>query len=90
MEREGGAKVSLPELSENVLDSILYLYIDIYRYRYKPFNATKSRLKSRELVGRGARQAWSITRETKSEAGLEISSYFLRLKIFFISLTSSL
>lgn len=53
MEREGGAKVSLPELSENVLDSILYLYIEIYLYilyRYKPFNATKSRLKSRELA----------------------------------------
>jgi len=55
-------EVSLPELPESLLDSILYLSIERL-YRYKQVNATKSRLKSRKLANGDRSTADTINRQ---------------------------
>lgn len=84
-------ELSFPKLSENLLDSDLYLYIDLYRY--KQVTATNSRL-GRQKAGYGDEHSKRQRKQSRAWNQQGKSSYFQSLNIyiyfFFISSNSLL
>lgn len=72
-------ELSFPKLSENLLDSDLYLYIDLYRY--KQVTATNSRL-GRQKAGYGDEHSKRQRKQSRAWNQQGKSSYFQSLNIY--------
>lgn len=100
MEREGNARTESQNClktswTQPIIDIYIYIhriisiYWDIYIYAQRETEISKLLLQTLDWKAGVRRWAWQwagpVARDTESKAGLEISSYLLRLHEFFLS-----